>query len=90
MKPKSPAGNADGNGVEPAGSGVLPHERTLSGPWEDRYKLLRATGVNTSPVIVLFDDPSGETGVRLAKAASGAPDIDVTDDDGVRHSGQLG
>jgi len=63
----------------------LPHERTLSGPREDRYKLLRATGVNTSPVIVLFDDPSGETGVRLATAASGAPDIDVTDDDGVRH-----
>lgn len=68
-----------------SGSGILPHERTLSGPREDRYKLLRATGVNTSPVIVLFDDPSGETGVRLATAATGAPDIDVTDDDGVRH-----
>jgi uncharacterized protein (DUF1015 family) len=35
-------------------SGVLPHERTLSGPREDRYRLLRATGVNTSPVVVLF------------------------------------
>ena len=33
------------------GSGVLPHERTLAGPREDRYKLLRATGVNTSPVV---------------------------------------
>ena len=30
-------------------SGVLPHERTMAGPREDRYKLLRATGVNTSP-----------------------------------------
>ena len=37
--------------LESAGpeAGVLPHERTLSGPKEDRYKLLRATGVNTSP-----------------------------------------
>ena len=32
--------------IEPfgPGSGVLPHERTLSGPKEDRYRLLRATG----------------------------------------------
>ena len=67
------------------GAGVLPHERTLTGPKEDRYKLLRATGVNTSPVIVLFDDPTGETGVRLATAASAPPDVDVTDDDGVHH-----
>jgi uncharacterized protein (DUF1015 family) len=65
--------------------GVLPHERTLSGPKEDRYKLLRATGVNTSPVVGLFDDRSGATGERLAAVAAGPADIDVTDDDGVRH-----
>ena len=29
------------------------------GPREDRYKLLRATGVNTSPVVGLYDDPDG-------------------------------
>lgn len=68
------------------GSGVLPHERTLSGPKEDRYKLLRATGVNTSPVVVLFDDPSGGTGERLAATVSARPaDLEVVDDDGVRH-----
>jgi uncharacterized protein (DUF1015 family) len=66
-------------------SGVLPHERTLSGPKEDRYKLLRATGVNTSPVVVLFDDPDGGTGERLAAVAAGPPDVDVTDDDGAGH-----
>jgi uncharacterized protein (DUF1015 family) len=65
--------------------GVLPHERTLSGPKEDRYKLLRATGVNTSPVVALFDDPSGATEERLAAVAAGPPDVDVTDDDGVCH-----
>ena len=31
-------------------------------PREDRYKLLRATGVNTSPVVGLYDDPSGAAG----------------------------
>ncbi|HUP55795.1 MAG TPA: DUF1015 domain-containing protein, partial [Methylomirabilota bacterium] len=66
-------------------SGVLPHERTLAGPREDRYKLLRATGVNTSPVVVLFEDRSGATGQRLAFAAAGPPELDLTDDDGVRH-----
>ena len=73
--------------LEPYGpdSGVLPHERTLSGPKEDSYKLLRATGVNTSPVVVLFDDISGSTEDRLAAVAGGPPDLDVTDDDGVCH-----
>jgi uncharacterized protein (DUF1015 family) len=66
-------------------SGVLPHERTLTGPKEDRYKLLRATGVNTSPVVGLFDDPSGETRARLARLAAAPAEIDLTDDDGVRH-----
>ncbi len=66
-------------------SGVLPHERTLSGPKEDRYKLLRATGVNTSPVVGLFDDPSGSTSKWLAVVAAGPPDVDVADDDDGRH-----
>ncbi len=66
-------------------AGVLPHERTLTAPKEDRYKLLRATGVNTSAVIGLFDDPSGGANDRLAAVAGGPPDVDVTDDDGVRH-----
>jgi uncharacterized protein (DUF1015 family) len=67
------------------GSGVLPHEKTLSAPKEDRYKLLRATGVNTSPVVGLFADPSGRSVQALAEIASAKPDVDVVDDDGVRH-----
>ena len=65
--------------------GVLPHERTMVGPKEDRYKLLRATGVNTSPVVVLFDDPAGATPGRLAGVTATPADLEVTDDDGVRH-----
>lgn len=67
------------------GSGILPHERTMTGPKEDRYKLLRATGVNTSPVVGLYDDPDGSTTDALAAVVTGSPDVDVTDDDGVRH-----
>jgi uncharacterized protein (DUF1015 family) len=66
-------------------AGVLPHERTLSGPKEDRYKLLRATGVNTSPVVVLYDDPGGSGSAVLAAVTRSAADVDVVDDDGVRH-----
>jgi uncharacterized protein (DUF1015 family) len=64
---------------------VLPHERTLAAPREDRYRLLRATGVNTSPVVGLYDDPSGSSSAILASLAAGRPEIDVTDDDGVVH-----
>jgi uncharacterized protein (DUF1015 family) len=73
--------------LEPFGpsSGVLPHERTLSGPKEDRYKLLRATGVNTSPVVALYDDPSGVAEERIAAVVGGPPDVDLTDEDGVCH-----
>jgi uncharacterized protein (DUF1015 family) len=68
-----------------SGAGVLPHERTLTGPKEDRYKLLRATGVNTSPVVGLFDDDGSRANGLLATVARRDPDIDVTDDDDVRH-----
>ncbi len=67
------------------GGGVLPHERTLIGPKEDRYRLLRATGVNTSPVVGLFDDGSGQAAAHLSTIAATPADVEVVDDDGVRH-----
>lgn len=39
---------------------VLPHERTLSGPKEDRLKLFRATKTNLSPGFMLYRDPRGD------------------------------
>jgi uncharacterized protein (DUF1015 family) len=36
---------------------VLPHERTLSGPKEDRLKLFRSTRTNLSPGFMLYRDP---------------------------------
>ncbi|MEO8625775.1 MAG: DUF1015 domain-containing protein [Candidatus Limnocylindrales bacterium] len=46
-------------------SGVRPHERTLAAAKEDRFRLLSATRVNLSPVLLLYDDAAGG-------AASGA------------------
>ncbi|MEP6638957.1 MAG: DUF1015 domain-containing protein [Chloroflexota bacterium] len=67
------------------GSGVLPHERTMSGPKEDRYKLLRATGVNTSPVVGLYVDREGTGGPILDALMARLADVDVVDDEGTRH-----
>ena len=68
------------------GSGVLPHERTLAGPREDRYRLLRATGVNTSPVVGLYEEPADRAAAAaLDEIADRSPAIDVTDDEGTRH-----
>jgi len=66
-------------------SGVLPHERTLPAAREDRYKLLRATGVNTSPVIVLYDGPAVGGRAVLDAVTTDAPVVDIEDEDGVRH-----
>jgi uncharacterized protein (DUF1015 family) len=72
--------------LEAFGEGsVLPHERTLDAPKEDRYRLLRATGVNTSPVVGLYADRSGEAARLLEAVAATPPDIEVRDADGVRH-----
>ena len=44
--------------VEPYATGtVLPHERTHSGPKEERLRLLRATGVQLEPIFLLYDGP---------------------------------
>jgi uncharacterized protein (DUF1015 family) len=68
------------------GSNVLPHERTLSAPREDRYKLIRATGANMSPVVGLYEEPSGRATAILSELAGGAgAAADITDADRVRH-----
>jgi uncharacterized protein (DUF1015 family) len=39
---------------------VVPHEKTHKGPIEDRLKLMRATGVQLSPIFGLYNDPRNE------------------------------
>jgi uncharacterized protein (DUF1015 family) len=44
--------------VEPYGRRVvLPHERTHAGPKEERLALLRATGVQLEPILLLYEGP---------------------------------
>jgi uncharacterized protein (DUF1015 family) len=64
---------------------VRAHERTLAHAREDRYRLLRATGVNTSPVVGLGEDPSGLVPGWLREVAATRPTAEVVDDDGVSH-----
>jgi uncharacterized protein (DUF1015 family) len=62
---------------------VLPHERTLSGPKEDRLKLFRATRANLSPGFMLYQDPRGELDGPLDRAE---PIAEFLTPDGVRHA----
>jgi uncharacterized protein (DUF1015 family) len=47
---------------------VLPHERTLSGPKEDRLRLFRATRTNLSPGFMLYRDAAGVLDAPLREA----------------------
>jgi uncharacterized protein (DUF1015 family) len=62
---------------------VLPHERTLSGPKEDRLKLFRATQANLSPGFMLYRDARGELDAPLG---SGEVFAEFSTPDGVRHA----
>ena len=62
---------------------VLPHERTLSGPKEDRLKLFRATRTNLSPGFMLYRDPARALDAPLALADAVA-EFDTAD--GVHHA----
>jgi uncharacterized protein (DUF1015 family) len=73
--------------LEPFGpdAGVRPHERTMSGPKEDRYRLLRATGANLSPVVLLHGGDPARTEELLDRLTARAPDAEAVTSDGVTH-----
>lgn len=65
---------------------VKPHEFTMSGPKEDRLKLLQATGVQFSPVLMIARDRAGQLAQFLEQMiASRGPDSDGTSIDGDTH-----
>jgi uncharacterized protein (DUF1015 family) len=64
---------------------VLPHEHTLTGPKEDRRKLLLATRTQISQVFGLYRDGEGAAPGELSAVAAGAPALDATTPDGTRH-----
>ena len=62
---------------------VLPHERTLSGPKEDRLKLFRATRANLSPGFMLYRDAQGALDAPLA---TGETFAEFSTADGIHHA----
>lgn len=73
-------------GLPPDGSrAVLPHEDTFPVAVEGRRALLEATATDLEP-IVLAHDPHPAVPALTAAAQQGAPTLELTDADGVRHS----
>jgi uncharacterized protein (DUF1015 family) len=63
---------------------VLPHEDTYAPAVEGRQALLAATHTDLEP-IVLAHDPDPALPALVERASSGAPTLEVADDDGVQH-----
>jgi uncharacterized protein (DUF1015 family) len=70
---------------EPSSGRILPHEHTRKEAREDRYKLLKATRANFSPIFMMFSDGQGAFMEHAHRMAGQPPEFEYTDDGGVRH-----
>ena len=64
---------------------ILPHERTLRGPKEDRLALMKATSAHFSQIFTMFKDSSGEVERLFRPFEKEAPVVDARTADGARH-----
>ena len=64
---------------------ILPHEKTLVGPKEDRLKLMRATRTQISPIFGLYRDADGKARELIDGATAATAALDATTADGIRH-----
>jgi uncharacterized protein (DUF1015 family) len=64
---------------------VRPHEQTHASARAGRLELTRAVGANLSPVFGLYDDPGSGPRDALRPHATGAPAMEVRDNDGTTH-----
>jgi uncharacterized protein (DUF1015 family) len=64
---------------------ILPHERTLSKPKEDRLRVMRACAANLSPIMALYDDPHEELAKSFLAIRRRQPDAAFTDEAGEEH-----
>lgn len=65
--------------------GVLPHERTHSGPRRDRIALTLATRAQLSPVFLVAPDPAADLLRSLSKVAARASCASAPTPDGMEH-----
>jgi uncharacterized protein (DUF1015 family) len=63
---------------------IRKHEYTTPVKEDDRVRQVEAVNAETGPVMIGYPAAS-DIDAMLARAATGAPDVDVTADDGVRH-----
>ncbi len=71
--------------LEDWGGSILPHERTMPGPVEDRLRLLRATRANLSAIEAVFAGPAEPLAELLDRTMSRPPVAELTDEAGVDH-----
>lgn len=64
---------------------ILPHERILEKPLQDRYKLLKATNASLEMIIGLFPDSDNTAAAMIEKYMKGKPQLDFIHDDSIRH-----
>lgn len=73
--------------LEPFEKGIIiPHEKTLRGPREDRMKLLRAVQTNFSPVFGLYKDDGYEVRSLIKDPMNSKALFEAEDDDKIIHS----
>jgi uncharacterized protein (DUF1015 family) len=70
---------------EPGDGKILPHEKTLSGPKEDRLKLMRAAKANFSSIFSLYCDPHKKVERLWHPKLKEPPLVDIEDREGVTH-----
>jgi uncharacterized protein (DUF1015 family) len=71
--------------LEPWGGRVIPHERTMPGPVEDRLRLLRATRAHLSAVYGTIAGPCRPLADLLDDTVAAPPPYETLDEQGVRH-----
>lgn len=67
------------------GGTILPHERTMPGPVEDRLLLMRAVNANLSCIQGVFRGPCEALGDLLDVVGADPPAVEVSDEAGVNH-----
>jgi uncharacterized protein (DUF1015 family) len=73
--------------LEPLSEGVVfPHEKTLSGPKQDRLELMTASKANFSSVFGLYTDPAENLKTLFNRFRQSMPAESAVDDDLVKHS----
>jgi uncharacterized protein (DUF1015 family) len=72
--------------LEDRGGSIVPHERTMPGPIEDRLRLMRAVRTNLSSIHAVFRGPSEPFAGFLDDAMARGPAASTTDEAGVEHT----